>query len=180
MKFRAINLDPPWPETKIGRFKSHSRPDELPYPVMSIEQIAALPVHDLAEDNCHIWLWTTNRSLPDGFDLLKKWGFKYLAPIHWIKPSGFGAWFIHRSQTLLFGYRGKLEMKARYKPNVLFANSRKHSQKPQSSYELIEAVSHGPYLELFARHKQNDLWTVAGNEIDGQDIHESLKRLILA
>lgn len=74
---------------------------------MSIDDIRALPVADLAADDCHLWLWTTNRSLPDGFDIMKVWGFRYMAPITWAKPSGFGAWFVSRTQTLLFGYPNK-------------------------------------------------------------------------
>ena len=74
-----------------------------------------------------------------------------MLPIQWIKPSGMGAWFIHRSQTMLFGYRRKLEMKTRFRPNIIEASARRHSQKPEKSYELIEAVSHPARLEMFAR-----------------------------
>lgn len=157
----------------IGRFKKHSRPDNLPYNTMSQDQLKALPVGSLADTDCHLWLWTTNRFLEDGFELMRCWGFKYHNAVSWVKPSGMGAYFINRVQVLLFGYRGKIDMKQRYKPNVLFAPARKHSQKPECSYELIEAVSHPAYLELFARNKREG-WTVLGNGIDGRDITTSL------
>lgn len=181
MKYACILADPPWGETLIGKFSKtrHGRPDDLPYRTLTLDEIKALPVAELAADSAHLWLWTTSRSLPDGFDVMRSWGFKYLNTVTWVKPSGFGAWWVNRTQVCLFGYRGKLEMSARYRPNVLFAPSRKHSQKPENSYQLIEEVSPGPYLELFARHRQNEKWTVAGDGVDGQDIRESLKRLTL-
>lgn len=173
MKFGTILLDPPYPETMLGKWKKHKRPNNLPYPSMSLDEIRNLPVPDLADVNSHLWLWTTNRTLEAGFDILRHWGFRYLSPITWVKPSGFGAWFVSRTQTMLFGYRGKLEMMNRFKPNVLFAPSRKHSQKPECSYELIESVSPAPRLEMFARVERPG-WTTIGNGIDGEDIMTSL------
>ena len=178
MKFGTILLDPPWQQQLTGRYlrRRHSRATTLPYPTMSVDDIAALPVSELAADESHCWLWTTNQFLRHGFELLAGWGFKYLCPVHWIKPSGCGAWFVSRSQTLLFGYKGKLRMREKYKPNVLFAPSTRHSKKPASTYDLIESVSFGPYLEVFARNTRPE-WTAAGNEIDGQDIRGALKDL---
>jgi len=174
--FRAILIDPPWPETLIGRFKlaKHGRPDQLAYPTMTLEAIKGLPVADLAADDAHCWLWVTNRSLPDGFACLAAWGFKYQNTITYAKPSGFGAWWINRTQHLLFGYRGKCEFRERYKPTIQFYNPTKHSTKPNSSYELVEQVSYGPHVELFAR-QQRAGWTCLGNAIDGRDITETIK-----
>jgi|SRR5947209_4974709 len=146
---------------------------------MTMDQIRDLPVPDLADADSHVWCWTNNRSLPQGFDLLSHWGYKYLAPIHWVKPSGFGAWFVHRTQTLLFGYKGKLDMLdgGRFKPNVIFANPRGgHSTKPPESVELIEAVSHEPRVELFAPSTRPG-WTSLGDGIDGRDIVVAMKDL---
>jgi N6-adenosine-specific RNA methylase IME4 len=166
MKYRTILIDPPWKLETITGFTHprNRRPERLPYETLTVQQIGSLPVPDLADENSHLWMWTTNKHLPDGFGLMETWGFKYMIPVHWVKPSGFGAWWVHRSQTLLFGYKGKLDMKEKLKPNVLFANPKRHSTKPACSYELIEAVSHGPRLELFARGKR-DGWDVWGNEV---------------
>jgi N6-adenosine-specific RNA methylase IME4 len=68
-------------------------------------------------------------------------------------------------------------MKSRFRPNVLFASARRHSQKPECSYSLIEDVSFGPYLEIFGR-SDRDGWRVIGNEVDGLDIRESIQRVI--
>jgi N6-adenosine-specific RNA methylase IME4 len=145
---------------------------------MTIDQIKALPVPDLADTDAHLWLWTTNATLHDGYHLCEAWGFKVLCPIHWIKPSGLGAWWVHRSQTLLHAYRGKLDMRTRLRPNIIEANSRKHSQKPEASYKLIEDISHEARIELFARAAR-DGWITVGNEVaDGEDITTSLSKII--
>ena len=139
---------------------------------MTIDDIAALPVSNLATNDAHLWLWTTNQFLEDGFRIMRGWGFKYLAPIHWVKPCGIGAWFVHRTQTLLFGYHEKCVFPlARYKPNIIEAPvAREHSAKPDQSYNYIEKISPGPRLELFAREytpmfKKREGWDTWGNDI---------------
>ena len=149
-----------------GRYKTsrNQRPGVLPYHTMDIESIAALPIASLAAEAAHLWLWTTNQYLAAGLDLMSRWGFTYLAPITWVKPSGIGNYFAHRTQTLLFGYRSKSRFPlARYRPTVLFAPAIRHSEKPEASYELIESISPGPRLELFAR-RQRDGWDAWGDE----------------
>jgi len=167
--YRTIVADPPWSLTMAGqrkREKEGRKPDALPYSTMTIEEICAMPVANLAVEDCHLWLWTTNQHLEDGFRVMREWGFKYLAPVHWIKPTGMGNWFVHRTQTMLFGYRKKCKFPlARYRPNIIqTGDPKRHSEKPEESYELIEAVSPEPRLELFARNRR-DGWTSWGNEI---------------
>lgn len=166
MQYRTILIDPPWNLEPITGFShpKNTRPKKLPYPTLTVAEIGELPIPELAEANAHLWIWTTNKFLPDGFDLMRRWGFRYMMPIHWVKPSGLGAWWIHRTQTLLFGYRGRLDMNQKLKPNVVFANPKRHSTKPAESYDLIEQVSHPARLELFAR-KPRDGWHVWGNEV---------------
>ncbi len=171
--FSTILADPPWPLAMRGkrkRAKEPNLPDSLPYPTMTVEEICALPIGQLASDECHLWLWTTNQHLPDGFKVMAAWGFKYLAPIHWIKPSGVGNYFVHRTQTILFGYRKHCLFKAeRYRPNILQTGApQRHSEKPEEAYKLIEALSAGPRLELFARRRRKG-WASWGNEIEPVD-----------
>ena len=173
MTYKTILADPPWPEHGGGKSK---RGADRHYPLMSVRKIAALPVGDLATDDAHLWLWTTNAFLRDGFDMLDAWGFTYLAPIHWTKPAGVGAWFVHLSQTLLFGYRKRCCFHAaRMRPNLIAtSNPVRHSEKPQATYDYIEAISIEPRVELFAR-KPRAGWTVFGNEVNGgQDIRAAL------
>jgi N6-adenosine-specific RNA methylase IME4 len=168
VKFRAILADPPWPQPMSGRRirKKGGSPPSLPYPTMTVEAICRLPVGEYAAVGCHCWLWATNAFLEAGFQVLRAWGFRYLAPIHWIKPSGIGNYVVHRSQTLLLGYREKCIFdKLRYFPNIIqTTDPKRHSEKPEAVYQLIDKVSHSPRLELFARQKREG-WTAWGNEV---------------
>jgi len=166
--FRTILADPPWQQPMTGK-RTRAKggpPPSLPYPTMSVEDICALPIREYAAIGCHCWLWTTNSFLAAGFEVLRAWGFRYLAPIHWLKPSGIGNYVIHRSQTLLLGYRERCIFdRLRYFPNLIETGDPiRHSQKPDAAYELIENVSHAPRLELFARNRR-DGWAAWGNEV---------------
>jgi N6-adenosine-specific RNA methylase IME4 len=167
--YKTILADPPWGMVLAGkrkRAKGTVGPESLPYATMSLQAICDLPVGGMADGDCHLWLWTTNSHLRAGFQVMEAWGFKYLAPVHWIKPSGVGNWFIHRTQTLLFGYRKSCRFPlGRYKPNVFSSGDpKRHSQKPEESYQLIESISPPSRLELFARVKRPG-WDSWGNEV---------------
>lgn len=180
-KYRTILIDPPWNMGLTGLYQTRKlRPAKLVYPTMTVEQITELPINELADEGCHLWLWVTNSHLKYGFGLIEHWGFRYLAPITWVKPSGCGNYFVHRTQHILFAYKNKCQFhKERYKPTVFFTGiPKKHSQKPEESYQLIESISDEPRLELFARPPKRDGWDTLGFEIDGYDIRESLDKLI--
>lgn len=164
--FRCILADPPWEQGMMGKYQKHKRADKLEYPTMTLDEIKAMPIADCALPECHLWLWTTNQFLRDGFDVMDAWGFKYLAPIHWIKPNGIGNYFVHVTQTILFGYREKCQFPYhRYAFNTVKANQpKRHSEKPDECYQLIESISPGPRLELFSRTPREG-WTSWGNEV---------------
>jgi len=178
MKFRTILIDPPWEQPISGKYKTsrNKRPEKLPYPTMSLDEIKNLPVGDMAEIGCHLWLWTTNAFLRDGFDVMKSWGFKYLAPITWRKPSGMGNYFVHVTQTILFGYFEKCQFNLeRYLPTYFEGLPERHSAKPLESYRLIERVSEPERLEIFARpwtpmFPVRHGWNVWGNEIPSRHL----------
>ena len=172
MLYRTIVADPPWEQGFAwGGKRRPNQARALPYPTMSINEICALDVAKMAADDCHLWLWTTNQHLASGFDVMRSWGFKYLAPIHWIKPSGCGSFFVHRTQTCLFGYRRSCKFEgARFLPNIIEASPRAHSAKPEETYRYIESVSAAPRLEIFARpwtslFPRRIGWHVWGNEV---------------
>lgn len=169
MKYKTILADPPWRQTMSGNYKNSKQKrnaKSLPYPTMTTEEICNLSVEKHAEIGCHLYLWTTNEFLRDGFDVMEAWGFKYLAPIHWKKPSGFGNYWVHLTQTVLFGYYKKCYFdNSRYLPNWFEDNPQKHSKKPDSFYSIIESVSSNPRLELFARNVRPG-WDVFGNEVE--------------
>ena len=168
MKYKTILVDPP-----LGRRNGHSK-FGVPYPLMTMKQIQALPVPDLADEQSHLWLWATNSFLPAALELIRVWGFRFMQVITWVKPSGVGPWWISRTQFLLFAYRGKCKFQNKYRPNVVFAPAGRHSQKPVQAYELMELISFGPRVELFARNKREG-WECWGNEVEST---ESVARVL--
>lgn len=174
--YRTILADPPWRQTLMGRRRRAKDPrtrQALDYPTLGLEEIKSLPVQDFAVEGCHLWLWTTNQFLEAGFSVMRAWGFNYLAPVTWVKPSGTGNYFVHTTQTLLFGYFRRCRFPLRrYLPTHFFAPTpREHSRKPEESYRLIESISPGPRLELFARpvsalFPKRVGWDVWGNEVE--------------
>lgn len=165
-RFATIVIDPPWDYGDEGDAELFGRgyPD---YATMPIEEIRALPVSSLADEDCHLYLWITNRSLPKGFGLLEAWGFRYVTCLTWCKPSiGMGNYFRGTSEHLLFGVKGSQPLRRKDVGTWFAADrvGRKHSAKPAEAYTLIESCSPGPYLEMFAR-QQRDGWVAWGEEV---------------
>lgn len=164
-RYRCILADPPWPFAALAPFESRrERPQSPPYPTMPLEAIERLQVDAIADSQSHLWLWTTNGFLHAAFHVMDAWGFKYHATIVWVKPSGIGAYFMHTTQYLLFGYRGKMALERRFLPTHFHAPALRHSRKPENSFDLIEAVSPAPRVELFARRRRFG-WDAWGNEV---------------
>ena len=133
---------------------------------MTLDQIRNLPIPELAADDAHLWLWVPNGLVPEAIQLIKDWGFTYRNSFYWIKPRlGLGVYLRNASETVLFATRGKAPVLFKGQPNWLFAPLQDHSHKPEEMYEVIERVSPGPYLELFARRHRHG-WDSWGNEID--------------
>jgi len=160
-KYRTLLIDPPWDILQRGSYGA-----ERHYPLMSLDRIKALPVSDLAEDDAHIWVWTTNATLRYGYDVLEAYGFTYRSPLTWMKPRlQLGQYLRNMTETVLFGTRGKAPVNFRAQPTWFIAPVQDHSHKPEEQYAIIERVSSGPYVELFARRRQPG-WDVWGNEVD--------------
>jgi N6-adenosine-specific RNA methylase IME4 len=175
--FKTILADPPWRFTnRTGKVApEHRRLDR--YSTMEMEDIRALSVAEVAAPNAHLYLWVPNALLPEGLKVMEAWGFRYVSNIIWAKrrkdggPDGRGVGFYFRNVTemLLFGVRGSMRtlQPARSRVNMIETRKREHSRKPDEQYELIEACSPGPYLELFARHSRPG-WTGWGDEADAE------------
>ena len=169
----TILADPPWRFTnRTGKVApEHRRLDR--YSTMSLDDICAMPVRDVAARNAHLYLWVPNALLPEGMRVMEAWGFRYVSNIVWAKrrkdggPDGRGVGFYFRNVTelLLFGVRGSMRTlaPARSQVNMIESRKREHSRKPDEQYPLIQACSPGPYLELFARHPRPG-WAVWGAE----------------
>lgn len=160
-KYRVIYADPPWAYNNSGFDQSA----ESQYPTMPIEDICALPIGDLADENCVLFLWATSPLLPEAIRAIRAWGFEYKASRVWIKNRAPGiGWFVHtRHELLLIAVRGQAHPKEKL-DSVFQAEVGRHSAKPHLVYDDIEFCYDGPYIELFARNERDD-WTSWGNEI---------------
>jgi N6-adenosine-specific RNA methylase IME4 len=177
-KFATVLADPPWRFTnRTGKMAPEHRRLSR-YETMTLEDICALPVAGLVQETAHLYLWTPNALLPDALRVMEAWGFTYKSNIIWHKirkdggsdGRGVGFYFRNVTEMVLFGVRGKnartLEA-GRRQVNMVETRKREHSRKPDEQYELIEACSPGPYLELFARGERRK-WSVWGNQADAE------------
>jgi len=172
--FGTILADPPWRfDNRTGKMApEHKRLRR--YPTMTTEEIMELPVARIAAPQSHLYLWVPNALLLEGLKVMERWGFVYKTNIVWHKirkdggPDGRGVGFYFRNVTelVLFGVRGSLRTlpPGRRQVNIIKSQKREHSRKPDEVYDIIEACSPEPYLELFARHIREN-WCQWGNEI---------------
>lgn len=192
--FKAILADPPWRfKTWPGRkFSGGNQVREdgsaiaggargTPYETMSIDEIAALTVADLAADDCVLFMWATWPTLPDALRLIDAWGFAYkTCGFDWMKADdrqadmftesvpvqvGMGYWTRANSEPCLLATRGKPKRINADVRQGIIEPRREHSRKPDCVHGRIERLVEGPYLELFARAPRAG-WTVWGNETD--------------
>lgn len=160
--FQTIVIDPPWDwgdEGDINQF-GRAKPD---YHTMPIEDIEKLPIVKIADDNCHLYLWVTNRSLPKAFRLIEAWGFRYITCLTWVKPSiGMGNYFRGDTEQVLFAVKGSQPLKRKDVGTHFEApRGQGHSAKPDLFYDLVESCSYGPYIDIFGR-KDRQGWSVWG------------------
>jgi N6-adenosine-specific RNA methylase IME4 len=121
---------------------------------MSLQDIKDLPVEALVGGECHLYLWTINRFVEDAYDVARAWGFRPSTLLTWCKdPIGIGPgeWFSITTEYVLFARRGSIRPARRYPTTWFNWPRRSHSTKPEAFLDLVEQVSPGPYLELFAR-----------------------------
>ncbi len=165
-RYRTILADPPWDIEQKGKRGASEH-----YALMNLERIKAMPVGDLAASDAHLWLWVTNATLRHGYDVAEAWGFTVRSPLTWVKfRLGLGNYLRNSTEHLLFATRGRAPVQYRSQPTWIQAPVQDHSHKPEEQYALIERISPGPYLELFARRRPphtpgRPRWHVWGNQI---------------
>jgi N6-adenosine-specific RNA methylase IME4 len=182
MTYATIVADPPWPQKGAGPLRGKmgfgdamcGPSKKMPYPTMTIEDIRALDVASVAAPDAHLYMWTTNGFLRDAFSVMDEWGFKYSTTLVWAKApmgGGLGGCYGIATEYVLFGRRGKLPALQRMGRNWFdwkrpydARGKPKHSAKPAEFYEMVETMSPGPWLEMFAREPRW-LWDVWGNEV---------------
>lgn len=181
-KFRAILADPPW------RFKTYSekgrgRCADKHYPCMGLESIKCLDVEALAAKDSVLFLWTTMPFLQKAFEVIRAWGFTYkTVAFVWAKSSktkknafviGTGYWTRANAELCLLATKGHPKRRRKDVPQLIVAPRREHSRKPDEIYPRIKKLVKGPYLELFARQKWSNEWSVWGNEFNSDvDLEE--------
>ena len=189
MKYRTIVADPPWPypdgwgrppgghganmAVRRGLALQLRERKPLPYPSMTLDEISALPVRDLAHpEGAHVYMWTTNRYLPDAFGIFEAWGVRYGQTLVWCKTpmgNGLGGDYMVSTEFILYGRIGTLK-RLGVRVNSTWFNwprmYRQHSRKPDAFLDMVERVSPGPYLEMFAR-RQRLGWDTWGNQALG-------------
>lgn len=161
--YRTIVADPPWPFVwRAGAGGRRARATTLGYTTMSVDDIAALPVGELAGPDAHLYLWVTRDLFREGIGVrvARAWGFEPCAEIIWRKPNfGTGAFPRPGHEPLLICRRGGLpyagprnvhsvqDWRQHYECN----GGKQHSRKPTAALDVVESASPGPYVELFCR-----------------------------
>lgn len=163
MRFGTVYADPPWQYGNQGTRASTGRH----YSGMSVDDIAALPVAELAASDAHLHLWTTNGFLFDSKRIIEAWGFEYKSCFVWVKPSiGIGNYWRVSHEFMLFGVRGSAPFRDRSLSSWAEYPRGEHSGKPEQVRSLIERASPGPRLELFGRNCHAPGWTIWGDGIE--------------
>lgn len=184
--YRTIVADPPWEKPDTGAH-THTpngnwdttgagmagKASRTPYPQMTLDEIGALPISALADDDSHLYVWTFGRYIPEAYRLVAGWGFTASALLTWCKTPmgmGFGGAYVPTTEHILFARRGRDIRQRRWdstwaamKRPYLGNGGPTHSAKPEGWLDIIEQVSPGPYLEMFAR-RQRLGWDTWGDQ----------------
>lgn len=166
-KYEVIVIDPPW-DMEFMKLEMRPNQVEMPYPTMTLDEIKAFPITDIAADNCSLFLWTTHTYLPNCFSILEAWGFKYHVTLTWDKTNGrslFG--FNRRTEFVIYAYKGNINVNQRGKfiDTIFTEKLREHSRKPDIFYEMIKTNTPDSRIDIFSREKREgfEQW---GNEIE--------------
>lgn len=192
MKYNIVYADPPWQyknynykETKTGQRAKRGEVKE--YDVMNIKDIQNLPIQNICDDNCILFLWVTFPLLIEGIETLKSWGFNYKTiGFVWVKANkrvnnnqlkmdnltmgiddfiGMGNWTRSNSEICLIGTKGKVKRISAKVRQIIYTPIEEHSKKPNEARKrIVELMGDLPRVELFARQKA-DGWDSWGNEV---------------
>lgn len=160
-RHRTIVIDPPWDHEGLS-IAGRGRPT---YAVMPHAELLALPVASWADDECHLYLWTTNNFVLRAGELIAAWGFEHKTMLTWVKPRiGMGNYFRSSTEHVLFATKGNLGTRDRGIATHFEAPLGEHSEKPEIFYEIVERASYPTFLEAFARRERR-CWNVWGSGV---------------
>lgn len=171
-KYQLIMADPPWTFVTRSKKGVTKKGAGGQYDIMSLDDIKAMPVADIADKNCLLWLWITNPMLPQGLDVLRDWGFEFKTAGHWSKKTkhnkqAFGTGYILRcaGEPFLIGTRGTVKT-TRSTRSVIEGPIREHSRKPDEAFDAAEKlIPTATRIELFSRQPRVG-WDSLGNEVE--------------
>jgi len=173
-KYDVILADPPW-NFETWDKKANSRTPSAHYDVMSVDDICALPIADLAAENCALFMWAVWPRIFDAERVINAWGFRYRTlGFEWVKLNksgmgfhiGLGYYTRANPEPCLLAVKGTMKVATRSERNLIVTPIREHSRKPDEQYGKIERLYPGrKYLELFARHPRQG-WAAFGNEVE--------------
>lgn len=179
--YSAIYADPPW-HFRTFSAKGRGRCADAHYDVLDLNTIKNMPVANLAQENCTLFMWAVDPMLPEALEVIKAWGFKFkTVAFYWAKLNksanvhvdaanekayftGLGYWTRANPEMCLLATRGKPKRKHRDVRRLVIAPRREHSRKPDEVYERIERLVEGPYLELFSRNNRM-MWKSIGDQM---------------
>jgi Transcriptional activator, adenine-specific DNA methyltransferase len=172
-KYNIIYADPPWSfNFKNRKGLSENAKNNL-YETMNDADILNLPMSDIADENCILFLWVMNSKLQLGLDCINQWGFTYkTVAFNWVKKTknnmyhfGGGNWTRSNPELCLLATKGKIKRQSASVRELCVSTIREHSRKPDEIRDsIIELVGDLPRIELFARDKF-DGWDCWGNEV---------------
>ena len=178
-KYQIIYADPPW------SYKTYSNKNVCPYPIMTNEDIYNLPINDIADENCVLFIWVTFPKLLEGLETIKRWGFIYKSlAFSWTKKNkksntpfwGMGYWTRQNTEVCLLATKGHPKRKSMGVSCVIEEKIMEHSRKPDEvRNRIVQLMGDLPRIELFCRgDKEKDMfgynrlegWDVFGNEAE--------------
>lgn len=171
--YRTIVADPPWEVSpRMGAGGRRRRATQVPYSFLTLEEIKALNVGGMAASDAHLYLWTTRRLFREGeaAAVARAWGFEPKGEIIWgLRNAGMGGFLGNGHEPILVATRGRCPFPKNLLPGGVefwrqtYLHGKQHSAKPDAFLDLVEQVSPGPYVELFARRARFG-WDYWGDE----------------
>jgi len=188
-KYQIIYADPPWSYhmgKETGKWLQNTADSH--YQTMSNEDIYSLPIQDISDKNCILFLWATMPKLPEAIETIKRWGFEFkTCGFTWVKTTkdksrirmdGVGWYTTSNAEICLIAKKGKLKRQKTGIPQIVLSPRVKHSEKPKEVKDkIVQLMGDLPRIELFARQKTEG-WDAIGYEIDGQDIRKTLENMV--
>ncbi len=175
MKYQIIYSDPPWKFNNKKTGGSMISGADAKYPIMTVKELCALPIKDIADDNCILFMWWVGSQPLEALEVMMAWGFKLktMTGFNWVKLTknkkpyfGMGFWTRAGSESCLIAVKGKPKRISGSIRSVEIAINEGHSRKPPIfRTRITELMGDLPRVELFAR-EQTDGWDVFGDEVD--------------